>query len=90
LESFYLADLAAVGMALGAPSLAGYQNKARFRAPDRLPSPSKVLTQLTEGRYQKVGGSRAIGRHLDADNTRSPSFRALVAAIRRFASATIA
>jgi hypothetical protein len=33
-----------------------------------------------------VGGSRAIGRYLDTENTRSPSFRALIAGIRRLAS----
>lgn len=36
LESFYLADLAAVGHALGLPKVAREQNGAKFRAPDYL------------------------------------------------------
>lgn len=32
---------------------------------------------------KKIGSSRAIGKHLNIENTRSPSFRNLIAAIRR-------
>ncbi len=83
LESFYLADLAAVGVALNLPKLAKSQHGKKFRAPDYLGSPSKELSKLTNGAYQKVSGSRAIGRHLDPDNDRSPSFKNLIKAIRR-------
>jgi hypothetical protein len=41
------------------------------------------LKALTDNRYEKVAGSRAIGQYLQLDNTRSPSFVHLVAAIRR-------
>ena len=83
LESFYLADLAAVEQGLGIVKLARQQAKASFRAPDALGSPSRELCALTRGAYQKVGGSRAIGPFLDLDNVRSPSFRNLVSGIRR-------
>jgi hypothetical protein len=56
---------------------------ALFRSPDRLGNPSKELEKLTSGLYQKVSGSRAIGEFLDLANERSPSFRNLVAGIRR-------
>jgi hypothetical protein len=83
LESFYLADLAAVEKGLGLSGLAKLQGKQKFRNPDYLGSPSRELATLTKGRYQKVGGSRAIGPWLDPDNTRSDSFRNFVSGIRR-------
>ncbi len=85
LESFYLADLAAVGEALALPNVAKEQNRAKFRAPDYLGSPSKELARLTKNAYQKVGGSRDIDRYLDLDNARSPSFKNLIRGIRRLA-----
>lgn len=83
LEAFYLADLAAVGLAFGLPKLAREQNRQKFRAPDYLGSPSRELHLLTKGRYQKVGGSREIATHLALDNERSESFKHLISAIRR-------
>ncbi|WP_082139916.1 DUF4276 family protein [Desulfovibrio sp. TomC] len=83
LESFYLADLQAVEKGLGLTGLVRLQGKAKFRAPDTILSPSKELDVLTGGRYQKVGGSRAIGLLLDPENTRSTSFKHLVSGIRR-------
>lgn len=86
LETFYLADLAAVGQALGQPKLTREQNKQKFRAPDYLGSPSKELHLLTKGCYQKVGGSREIARHLSLDNERSASFKNFIRAIRTMES----
>lgn len=83
LESFYLADLAAVETGLGIKGLAKQQGIAKFRNPDVLQKPNKELLTLTKQRYQKVSGSRAIGQHLDADNERSSSFRNLIAGIKR-------
>ena len=90
LEAFYLADLAAVGMALDLPELAGRQNKQKFRAPDYLGSPGRELHLLTKGRYQKVGSSREIARHLALDNERSASFKNLIRAIRSTESVLLA
>jgi hypothetical protein len=83
LESFYLADLAAVERGLNIPGLAKQQDKQKFRAPDYLGSPSRELHTLSKGRYQKISGSRAIGPILTLDNTRSTSFRHLVTGIQR-------
>ncbi len=83
LETLYLADLEAVQKGLGVPGLADRQREAMFRVPDRVASPSRAMAALTKGRYQKIGGSRAIGPHLDVDNERSSSFRVLVAGLRR-------
>ena len=86
LESFYLADLAAVERGLGVAGLAKRQTYQKFRTPDRLGSPSQELNALTKGCYQKISGSRAISPHLDLDNTRSHSFKKLVEALRQIAT----
>lgn len=83
LETFYLADLAAVAQALDMPGLVKQQGSKKFRHPDQLGSPSRELKTLTGSRYEKRAGSRAIGQYLDLDNTRSPSFKNFVTGIRR-------
>lgn len=83
LETYYLADLAAVELGLRITGLARLQNKKKFRSPDYLGSPSRELAVLTNGQYQKVGGSRSIGPHLDIENIRSDSFRNLVSGIKK-------
>jgi Domain of unknown function (DUF4276) len=83
LETYYLADLAAVESGLQITGLVKSQEKKKFRSPDYLGSPSKELTVLTKGRYQKVGGSRSIGPHLDIENIRSDSFKNLVSGIKK-------
>ena len=85
LESFYLADLQAVERGLSIGGLAKQQQKQKYRNPDRLASPSRELRDMTKGRYQKVGGSRAIGPYLDLFNTRSTSFKNLINGIKRIA-----
>jgi hypothetical protein len=82
LEAFYLGDLLAVEKGLDISGLAGKQNKARFRDPDRLVRPSDELLKLTGNRYQKVAGSRAIAPHLNLHAPRSRSFDHLIRAIR--------
>lgn len=83
LESFYLADLAAVETAMNIKGLRKQQVNRKFKNPDYLSSPSKELATLTRQRYQKVSDSRVIGKHLDVENQRSASFRNLIAGIRR-------
>ncbi|HKU17943.1 MAG TPA: DUF4276 family protein [Candidatus Saccharimonadales bacterium] len=86
LEAFYLADLQAVGAALGMNSLVAQQGGRKFRSPDNLENPSHELMVLTRNHYQKVGGSREIGKHLQLENERSASFKSLIAGIRRMAA----
>lgn len=83
LESFYLADLAAVEVGLGIRGLVKLQGTVKFRSPDELQKPSKELSILTKKKYEKVSGSRLIGEHLDVESERSISFKNLVAGIRR-------
>jgi hypothetical protein len=86
LETFYLADLAAVSRALDMPGLERHQQHRKYRDPDHLGSPSRELRALTQNRYEKRDGSTRIGRHLSLDNDRSPSFRHFVAGIRRLSA----
>ncbi|MFC4160339.1 DUF4276 family protein [Chitinimonas lacunae] len=83
LETFYLADLQAVEQGLKIRDLASKQSSSKFRSPDYLGSPSHELKTLTKQRYEKVSGSREIGKYLKLENHRSPSFRNLIAAIYR-------
>ncbi|NNM86760.1 MAG: DUF4276 family protein [Phycisphaerales bacterium] len=83
LESWYLADLAAVERGMGIAGLAQKQNKAKYRRPDSLANACQELEKITTNRYQTISGSRAIGPHLDPANTRSGSFRVFVEGIRR-------
>ena len=82
LEAFYLGDLLAVESGLGIDGLAGKQDRAKYREPDRLVCPSRELQRLTGKRYQKVAGSRAIAPHLNLTAPRSKSFHHLIRAIR--------
>ena len=83
LETFYLADLQAVEQALQINGLVKQQQNKKFRTPDNLGSPSRELKNMTRQRYEKIAGSREIGKHLNLENERSPSFRNLLGAIRR-------
>ncbi|MCI5134389.1 MAG: DUF4276 family protein [Candidatus Electrothrix sp. AW2] len=82
LESFYLGDLQAVEEGLAMSGLAKRQNQQKFRKPDNLPNPARELKALTKKRYQKISGSRAIGKYLDTEKNRSQSFNALVKSIK--------
>lgn len=83
LETFYLADLFAVEQALQTKGLASQQQRKKFCDPDKLGNPKQELKRLSKNAYAEVSGSRLIGEHLAVDNTRSRSFRNLIAAIRR-------
>lgn len=83
LETFYLADLAAVEQGLHSAGLTKHQDTAKFRTPDHLGSPSRELAILTSGKYQKISGSRAIAPHLSIDNARSSSFLNLIGGVKR-------
>ncbi len=86
LESWYLADLAAVQSGLEIDGLSAWQGRRKYRAPDDCANPAEELVKLTKHRYQKVGGSRAIGPYLDIDNTRSRSFAVFIAGLKKLIS----
>jgi hypothetical protein len=81
LESWYLADLAAVDHAYGT-QLTGLQNKRKYRTPDTVQTPSRELKALVPS-FSKVSGARLLGPLVDTTNARSPSFQHLIAGVRR-------
>jgi len=83
LESWYFGDLTAVGAGLGLVGLSALQTKARYRNPDDIVRPANELKKVTKNRYQKVSGSRVIGKHLSLDNKRSKSFQNFINGVRR-------
>jgi len=85
LESWYLADLAAVESGLEMKGLAAKQGLSKYREPDRLANAAEELAKVTIRRYQKVGGSRSIGQYLDTSNTRSKSFAVFIAGVKNLA-----
>jgi hypothetical protein len=82
LESFYLADLAAIEKGFAIKGLTKLQDKEKYRSPDIHPKPSQILSSLVPA-YQKISGSRSIGPHLNLDNSRSLSFKNLIAGIKK-------
>lgn len=85
LESFYLGDLKAVEQGLEVKGLAKMQSQRQYRDPDSFPNPANKLSMLTKC-YEKVSGSRAIGRHLNLNDNKSRSFNVLVKAIKDIVS----
>jgi hypothetical protein len=85
LESWYLADLAAVETALGVKGLGKQQNTSRYKFPDLQQNPARLLKDIAPA-YQKISGSRAIGPHMNLENSRSASFAHFIAAIRKVAA----
>ena len=90
LETIYLADLQSVAHAYSIESLAGKQHMKKYRAPDVLESPSRELDILTGGAYQKIAGSRMLGRLVNLQNERSPSFKNLISGICRLEAELLA
>lgn len=84
LESFYLGDLAAVEQGLNLTGISQQQNKKKFREPDHLPNPALELSKLTQGKYQKVLGSRDISPYLSLHGSKSRSFQVLIQGIINF------
>lgn len=83
LESWYFGDLAAVEAGLQISGLVELQARARYHNPDNIIQPSAELKKITKNRYQKINGSRIIGKHLSLHNSRSNSFLHFVRGIRR-------
>lgn len=83
LESWFLGDLAAVGVVFSLPRLAEKQRNAKFRNPDLLANAQEELKKLVTG-YQKMSGARNIGLHLNINNNSSPSFNEFISGIASF------
>ena len=82
LESWYLADLEAVGQAFNRKELSNRQAESCFRTTDTIVRPSFELSKLVP-EYQKIQGSRMIASYIDLNNNRSKSFSHFIKSIRR-------
>lgn len=82
LEAWYLGEPAALAAVYSIPTLAGLNNRAKFRNPDSVLHPSKELAKLVP-QFQKVNGARRMGQVLTAEANLSPSFRVFVEGVRR-------
>jgi len=83
LENWYLGDLAAVEQGLGLRGLVRRQNSRKYRQPDTLSNAAEELFKLTQYRYQKKAGSRAIGPYLNETSNRSNSFRVFISGLKQ-------
>lgn len=77
LETFFVGDWEAIANGFQQPKLAALAQKAKFRSPDLLGSPSGELKRVVPT-YQKREGARTISPHLDLTRNQSGSFRVLV------------
>jgi len=73
LESWYLGDLNAVEKSIGPKGVSAKQLKRKYRNPDTLANASEELKKVSR-QYQKIGGSRKIGKYLSLHDNTSTSF----------------
>ena len=83
LESFFLGDLAAIEQGLQIKGFARRQLSNKFRNPDQLANPVQEINRLTNYKYQKKSGSRAIGMRLQPFKNQSKSFLTLMTGIKK-------
>ncbi|NMM28100.1 MAG: DUF4276 family protein [Glaciimonas sp.] len=86
LESFFVGDWPAVAAGFERPALAANANRAKYRVPDLLGSPSAEIRRLIPT-YQKREGARKIAPHLDLTQNKSNSFRVLMRSIQELTHA---
>lgn len=84
LEAWYFGDPQAIARAYGRDELLGIGGQAKYREPDSMVTPSRMLAELVP-EFQKVSGARRLGRELGRIN-RSRSFQVLLAGIDRLAT----
>lgn len=83
LESWYLGDLQAVQKGLNIKRPAQLAGKAKYRNPDDIEYAAEELKRITDGRYQKVSGSREIGKFLSPEVNKSHSFQVFYNGLQR-------
>ncbi len=88
LESWYFGDLSAVERGLEVSNLVRYANKRKYRVPDKIHAPGNELTKITRGVYQKISGSRNIGRELSPSCNTSRSFKVFIDGVQKIISDT--
>ncbi len=85
LEAWYLGDPDALAKAYGNDGLQGVGNSPKYRDPDAIAKPSRVVEQLVGG-YRKIPDARRMAQHLSRDGNRSHSFRVFLSGIERLSN----
>lgn len=85
-EAWYLGDPQGLAESFGEQRLRRLGGQARFRDPDAVEQPSKVLDALVPA-FQKVSGARAMAGVLSHERNASTSFRVFMRGVGRTAAA---
>ena len=87
LENFYLGDLLAVEKGMNIGKIAKMQDKAKYRAPDKILNAKEELQSITKKQYWAGPGSRSIAPFLNLEGrNKSASFNALIKGIKKLIS----
>jgi len=84
LESWYIGDLDALSHEYGEASLRHKDSRRRFRDPDSIDKPSRMLEKLLP-EFQKLSGARRMGMKISLDTNHSKSFATFIAGVQRVA-----
>jgi hypothetical protein len=84
LEAWYFGDPEALSQAFDKKQLRNIGNKARYRDPDSIVSPSKEIAKLIP-EFQKISGARKMSAYLSRRANRSDSYHALMDGLERLA-----
>ncbi len=86
LEAWYLGALEAIEAAYSKKDLASLARKAKFRDPDALANPSRIMSELVP-EFRKIDGARRMGSAIPAarNGSSSRSFQVFVAGVARLA-----
>ena len=85
LEAWYLGEPDALAEAFGDERLRSIGRRARFRDPDSVQQPSRVLKDLVP-EFQRVNGARRISDFLSRERNTSTSFQTLLSGLDRLRS----
>lgn len=89
LEAWYLGDPQALATAFEDESLSRLTDKARFRRPDEVVGPAKILKTRIPG-FQKISAARRMAAHMDRARNKSRSFHCFLEAVDRVISERVA
>jgi hypothetical protein len=85
LEAWYIGDLDALSQEYGTASLRHKDSRRRFRDPDCIDKPSRILERLLPG-FQKLSGARRMGMKISLETNASKSFATFISGVQRVAA----
>ncbi|MDA7987553.1 MAG: DUF4276 family protein [Alphaproteobacteria bacterium] len=85
LEAWYFGDLDAVESVFPNFRADRHKNKAKYRNPDQIHKPSKVLQKIVKG-FRKSDAAKRIPHYMNLANNKSASFNAMLEGVTKFAN----